>query len=93
MAIGVLQDLLIWLPSITEKEGCFTVTMVFDCLDKGLRFFLGPFTMMNCMNKATARQDIDKGPPIPSIVPLAFVVAEPGFFLRYTTKIHQFDIG
>src|SRR3989442_13674112 len=93
MTVGTFQDIVIRFPSITEKQRGFTITVLFDRLDKVLCLFRGPFPMMHRMHQPTARQDIDKRPAIAHVLSLAFVVAEPGFFLRYTTKIHQFDTG
>jgi hypothetical protein len=93
VTVGAFQDLWIRLPSITEKQRRFTITVPFNRLDKLLGLFLGPFPMMHRMNQPTARQDVDKRPSIAHVLSLAFVVAKPGFFLRYTTKIHQFDTG
>src|SRR4030095_2778131 len=93
VTIGAFQDLGIRLPSITEKQVRFTITVPFDRLDKLLGLFLGPFPMMHRMNQPAARQDVDKRPSIAHVLSLSLVVTEPGFFLRYTTKIHQFDTG
>src|SRR5205085_11748064 len=82
MTVGAFQDIVIWFPSITEKQRGFTITVPFDRLDKLLCLFLGPFPMMHRMNQPTARQDVDKRPSIAHVLSLAFVVAEPGFFLR-----------
>jgi len=38
--------------------------------------------MMHRMNQPTARQNVDKCPSITHVLSLAFVVAEPGFFLK-----------
>src|SRR5438445_1303928 len=93
MTVGAFHDIVIRLRSITEKQWGFTIAVLFDRLDKLLCLFLGPFPMMHRMNQPTARQDVDKRPAIAHLLSLAFVVAEPGFFLKYTTKIHQFDTG
>src|SRR4029077_7438797 len=93
MTGGAFQDIVIRLPSITEKQRGFTITVPFDRLDKLLCLFLGPFPMRHRMNQPTARQDVDKRPSLAHVLSLAFVVAEAGFFLRYTTKIHQFGTG
>ena len=87
MTVGAFQDILIRFPSITEKQRGFTITVPFDRLDKLLCLFLGPFPMMHRMNQPTARQDVDKRPSIAQVLSLAFVVAEPGFFLRYSDVV------
>src|SRR5262249_4517656 len=93
MTVGAFQDLGIRWPSITEKQRGFTITVPFDRLDKVLGLFRGPFPMMHRMNPPTARQDVDKRPAIAHVLLLTFVVTESSFFLRYTTKIHQFGTG
>jgi hypothetical protein len=93
MTIGRLQHLLVRFPSITEKQRRGSIAMAFDRLDKLFCLFLGAFAMMRGMHKPTARQDIDKRPSITHVLSFAFVCAESDFFLRYTTKIHQFDTG
>src|SRR5262249_285972 len=93
VTIGAFQDIGILLPSITEKQRRFTITVPLDRLDQLLCLFLSPFPMMHRMHQPTARQDVDKRPSIAHVLELAFVVTEPDFFLRYTTKIHQCDTG
>jgi len=80
MTVGAFQDIVLWCPSITEKQRGFTSTVPFDRLDTLLCLFLGPFPMMYRMHQPTARQDVDKRPSIAHVLSLAFVVAEPGFF-------------
>src|SRR6266436_6315592 len=89
MTVGAFQDIGIRLPSITEKQRGFTITVPFDRLDKLLCLFLRPFPMMHRMNQPTARQNVDKCPSITHVLSLAFVVAEPGFFLKIYSPFAQ----
>jgi hypothetical protein len=80
MPVGACQDIGIRLPSITEQQRGFTITVPWERLDQWLGLFLGPFPMMPRMPQPTARPAVDKRPSIAPVLSFAFVVAAPGFF-------------
>ena len=82
MAIGPGQHLGIRGPAITEKQRGFPVTVLFNLLDELLPLFLRSLPVMHRLNKAAARQDINKRPSITYVLPVDFVCAEMPFFFK-----------
>gem|GEM_PF-2542937 len=93
ITVGGLDGVCIRFPAITQEERGFTITMLFDLLDTLRCFFLVSLPMMDGVHTPTTRQHMDKGPSIAHIVAGVFVFTEPGFFLQWRTKMHQFGTG
>ena len=60
-------------PPVTQKEGSGAITVLLDGPDKRVGLVLRAFSVVDRLNKPTARQDIDKGPAIPPIFTLELV--------------------